>query len=110
MKVSGLSEHFRERIPFRLSEQLRVPETSGCYVLANIAGDVLYIGQTVDLNRRVVEHLSDARMAAVTGEGIISWFYWGLWPAEVVEQVETQLLVRFKFAEARLPALNLIGP
>ena len=110
MKVGDLSQNIRQRVPFRLSEQLRVPETSGCYVLTNIDDDVLYVGQTLDLNRRAGEHFTDARMTAITREGPVSWFYWRLWPTGKIKQAETQLLVKFKYAEGRLPALNIAGP
>ena len=81
MKVRELCSSIRHRVQFRPSEAIRVPEASGCYVMANITNDVIYVGETEDLNRRIQEHLDDPRMTAPTSLGLVSWFYFGFWPS-----------------------------
>lgn len=110
MKVAALCAKLSERVQFRLSESIRVPEASGCYALANIRDDVLYIGQSVDLCRRMQNHLDTPRMTRTTSLGLAVWFYYGLWPSAEIDAVETQLLFQFKFVEGKLPPLNRVGP
>ena len=110
MKLSALSVLFKNRVPFRLSENLRVPEIAGCYILANIDDDILYIGQTIDVSKRMQQHLSDPRMIELTSMGLASWFYWGIWPTNEIRTVEERLLFNFKAIEGRLPPLNRTGP
>ena len=110
MKVADLDASLSNRIPFRLSDSVRVPEIAGCYVLTNILGDVLYIGQSVNLHRRMEQHLVDARMTGTTRLGASSWFYWVSADDSELRPLENQLLLRFKAAEGALPPLNRVGP
>ena len=70
MNVSELTPSFTGRTPFRLSDNLRVPQSPGCYAIANIYDDVLYIGQSSDLSRRMSEHLNNPRMTKPTILGL----------------------------------------
>lgn len=110
MKIGALKPALSRRVPFRLSENLRVPQKSGCYILASINDDVIYIGQSVNLCQRMQQHLDSPRMTAQTGLGVASWFYFGLWDESELENVETRLLFNFKAAEGSLPPLNRMGP
>ena len=110
MKTAALCPTLSERIRFRLSESIRVPETSGCYALANIYDDVLYIGRSVDLCRRMQDHLDTPRMTNPTSLGPAVWFYYGLWPSDEIDTIEAQLLFHFKAREGQLPPLNRVGP
>ena len=110
MKIGDLSPALSNRAPFRLSETLRVPHKSGCYTLASINDDVIYIGKSVNLCQRMQQHLDNPRMTAQTALGVASWFYFGLWPEREIDAIETQLLLNFKATEGRLPPLNRMGP
>ena len=110
MKIGALKPALSDRAPFRLSESLRVPQKSGCYILASIYDDVIYIGRSVNLYQRMQQHLDNPRMTAQTTLGVASWFYFGLWDESELENVETQLLFNFKAAEGRWPPLNRMGP
>lgn len=112
MKVADLDASLsnRNRVPFRLSDSVRVPEIAGCYVLTNILGDVLYIGQSVNIQRRMEQHLVDARMTNSTRLGASSWFYWTSADDSELRSLEDQLLFRFKAGEGALPPLNRVGP
>ena len=110
MKVAALCTNLSGRVQFRFSESARVPESSGCYTLANIHDDVLYIGQSVDLCRRMQDHLDTPRMTRPTSLGLAVWFYYGLWPSAEIDVIEAQLLFHFKAVEGKLPPLNRVGP
>ncbi len=110
MKISDLVLGFPNRARFELRSCDKVPSASGCYVLANVVDDVLYIGQTSDLSRRIEQHLNDSRMTAQTRYGLAHWFYFVHVPAAELRLTEDRLLSRFKFEETRLPPLNRAGP
>lgn len=111
MRVDELNANFDNRVPFRHSESSRVPERAGCYVLSSIYGDALYVGQSVNLHRRMEQHLADDRMTSLTTPlGLASWFCWQLADDSELRPLETQLLFRFKAAEGELPPLNRVGP
>lgn len=110
MKIGALKPALSDRAPFRLSENLRVPQKSGCYILASINDDVIYIGQSVNLCQRMQQHLDNPRMTAQTALGVASWFYFGLWDEHEIDVIETRLLFNFKATEGSLPPLNRMGP
>ena len=110
MKVVELNADFGDRVPFRLSDSIRVSESSGCYALTNIYDDVLYIGQSENLQRRMEQHLADARMTTATQMGLPSWFYWVPVVHSELRPLESQLLLQFKATEGKLPPLNRVGP
>lgn len=110
MKIVNLYPKLHNRVPFRLSEARRVPERSGCYVLASIHDDVIYIGQSVNLCQRMQQHLNTSRMTQITSVGLVVWFYYGMIPLEKIEGIESQLIFNYKAVEGQLPPLNRKGP
>ena len=92
MRIVDLYPKLTNRVQFRLSEALRVPESSGCYVLTNINEEVIYIGQSLNLNRRMQQHLDTSRMTKTTSAGLAVWFYYGLLPPEKIEGIELRLI------------------
>lgn len=110
MKLLDLSASMARCVPFRLSEAVRVPEASGCYALANINNDVLYIGESINLHQRIKQHLDSQRMTGRTQLGPATWFYFGFWPIADIRPLETRFLVAFKAVEGGLPVLNRMGP
>jgi len=110
MMISDLNPKLPFRVQFRLSEALRVPESSGCYALASIHDEVIYIGQSVNLNQRMQQHLDTSRMTQATSAGLAVWFYFGLLPPQKLNRIESQLLFNFKAVEGSLPPLNRKGP
>ena len=110
MKVNDLDEYTNGRVSFDPRFSGQVPDRPGCYVIANMYDDVLYIGQTVDLRRRMGEHLSDQRITQRTVLGLSSWFYYkNVSDADLVK-TEDSLLSAYKFAQGELPILNRSGP
>ena len=94
------------RVPFKLSEAVRVHEAPGCYVLSNFNDEVIYIGQSVNLFRRMQEHLNDPRMTAMTRLGFVSWFCYELWGRDEIADIESDMLFNYQQIEGRLPPLN----
>ncbi|MGQ0553917.1 MAG: GIY-YIG nuclease family protein [Planctomycetota bacterium] len=62
--------------PFRRSREKFLPATPGCYALTTFEREVLYIGLTVNLRRRVREHLDSAEKTAVTAHGRAVFIHW----------------------------------
>lgn len=110
MKIRFLDPRFIDVARFNLSAAVYVPARSGCYAITNVYGDVLYIGQSIDLHRRFIEHLSDPRKTRLTTLGLAHWFYYLRLPATRIVATEDSLMVKFKFHEASLPILNKAGP
>ena len=110
MKVQHLDDEMTERVSFDFRFGAHVPTLAGCYVLTNIYDDILYIGQTIDLCRRMEEHLKDPRMNQRTRYGLVSWFYYTSLPSSKLRDVELQLLAGYKFAHGEWPPLNRTGP
>jgi hypothetical protein len=104
MNVDDLVPRPDHRLRFRLSDQKFVPNQSGCYVLSTFAGEVLYIGLTVNLFRRVGDHLDSPAKTAETALGRAIWFHW----LETVdrERVERTWMNIHIQHEGCLPVLN----
>ncbi len=110
MKVNDLDTYINSRVSFDLRFSGQVPDRPGCYVIANMYEGVLYIGQTVNLRRRMGEHLSDKRMTQRTALGLPSWFYYKYVSDADLINTEGSLLSAYKFVRGELPLLNRLGP
>lgn len=99
-----------DKLAFELRFSKFAPESSGCYILASIYDDVLYIGQTENLSRRMEEHWKDPRMTQPTQLGLSFWFYYQDVPIEELRFTERSLLAQHVFGHGRLPPFNRIGP
>ena len=110
MKLSALEPAFITRLPFSRRESAHAPEISGCYALASITEDALYIGQTNSFYRRIHEHLDDPRMRSQTPYGVAVWFYYMAIPVENLDLIEDSLLSKHLFIEGSLPPLNRARP
>jgi hypothetical protein len=104
MKVEALNPAPTTRRAFRLSEEKHVPERGGCYVLSTFAGDILYVGLSVNLRARMNQHLDNPEKCNETPLGRAVWFYW--LECDHLEKVERTWLNAHELAEAALPILN----
>lgn len=95
-----------KRVPFKLSEAIKVHASSGCYVLSSFSDEVIYIGQSVNLFRRMQEHLNNPRMTAMTRLGFVSWFCYELWGQDKIVDIESDMLFDYQQIEGCLPPLN----
>lgn len=76
MKLALLVPNPTTMESFRRSRERFVPSTPGCYVLTTFERDVLYIGLTVNLRRRVNEHLDSFTKTQVTAHGRAVLVHW----------------------------------
>lgn len=110
MRVSVLDSRFTRRTRFARWAELDVVETAGCYVLANVYDEVLYVGLSADLRRRFVQHLDDRGKTGSTSKGLAHWFYYFEVPTSELKRTEDALLSRYKFQTTQLSPLNRAGP
>ena|ERR1700678_3758868 len=94
------------REPFKRNRERFVPARAGCYILTNFLKVVLYIGLTVNLRRRMNEHLDDPIKIAETNLGRVIFFHW-------IESPDTNKIERTWMNihiqnEGALPLLNKV--
>lgn len=91
---------------FRRSRERFVPEKSGCYALTTFSKDILYIGLTNNLRRRMNEHLDNPEKASETQLGRAILFFW----LECMElnKIERTWLNTHIQHEGAIPILNKI--
>ena len=92
--------------PFRRSRVRFVPESSGCYVLTNFSGLVLYVGLTGNLRRRMNEHLDNPEKTAETSGGRAVVFHWI--ESREMNKIERTWLNIHIDREGKLPILNRV--
>ena len=91
---------------FSRNRERFIPTKPGCYVLTTFEQEVLYIGLTRNLRRRINEHLSNAAKTALTAQGRAVLVHW----IETTEmnKVERTWLNIHLVNEGRLPILNSV--
>lgn len=106
MKLDLLVPHPASSEPFRRNRERFVPSKPGCYVLASFEREVLYIGLTVNLRRRLNEHLDSSAKTELTARGRAVLFHW----AEAIEinKIERTWLNIHLLNEGCLPILNRV--
>lgn len=104
MKIALLDPKPNQKRPFRLNQKKFVPAHSGCYALTNFENEILYIGLTLDLQRRFGEHLGDPSKTEETKFGRAILFHWLHW-AEVHQLERTWMNIHIQ-SEGCLPVLN----
>ena len=110
MKVDQLGSAWDYTTYFQLSSIPSVPSRSAVYVLCNVYREVLYIGQSVDVARRLGQHLEDRRMTGPVKEGRCYLVFVKWVPKRDLLDEEERLLFRFKSVVGRRPSLNRTGP
>ena len=95
------------REPFRLTSVRFVPDSSGCYLLTNFKGEILYIGKTECLSRRLQNHLSSKDKLIETSKGSAIFFHW-TGPVEFPELLENSWLSQYEAREGNLPPMNKV--
>ena len=110
MNVASLEPLVDKKVSFDPRYNMFVPETPGCYILSTMYDEVLYIGETNNLRRRMSEHLDDSRITGRTYLGLATWFNFRELPCERTYPTEQNMLSQFTFKEGRWPLLNRKGP
>lgn len=106
MKVELLEPAPEACEPFRRDRVRLVPPKPGCYVLTTFQKDVLYLGLTVNLRRRLDEHLDNPSKTGLTAQGRAVLFHWLL--ASDIHVVERTWMNIHLLNEGRLPILNSV--
>jgi MoxR-like ATPase len=65
-----LPEGFTAPVPFTSECALRAPKAPGVHLVIDEAGEIVYVGKTGDLRRRLGEHLQGDRQASVLHEQV----------------------------------------
>jgi hypothetical protein len=107
MKVEGLIPKPERKELFKLNRQKFVPNVSGCYVLTNFGGEILYIGLASDLRRRFGQHLDSREKIGPTPHGVAYFFYW--LEGAYLEKLERTWMNSHTLTEGRLPCLNKVS-
>jgi hypothetical protein len=106
MKLELLVPQPRAVEPFRRSRERFIPERPGCYVLTTFEREILYLGLTINLRRRVSEHLDNTAKTQLTPHGRAVLVHW-LDTAEVNKVERTWMNIHL-IEEGRLPILNSV--
>jgi hypothetical protein len=106
MNIGELVPQPQESETFRRNRCRYVPESAGCYVLTTFLREVLYIGLTNNLRRRMNEHLDNPHKTAETATGRAVLFHWIA--NEGTNKIERTWLNIHIQNEGRLPVLNNI--
>jgi excinuclease UvrABC nuclease subunit len=91
---------------FHLSRRKYVPEKSGCYVLTNFSGIVLYVGLAKNLQRRMNDHLKSSGKTTETVFGRAVLFHWI--ETDDINKIERTWLNIHIAYEGSMPILNKI--
>lgn len=83
-----------------------VTEDAGCYVLATFDEDVLYVGLTKNLRRRMGQHLDTPEKVQATVHGRAIWFFW--LRCEDVDKIERTWMNIYALRHGTLPVLNKV--
>jgi excinuclease UvrABC nuclease subunit len=106
MNVKDLTPNTISRSRFDLSAFKQVPSEAGCYILSTFTGDILYIGLATNLNTRFLQHLNNPEKTSATIEGKAIWFYYLLFNANNLPQLERTWLNQFAAKHGKRPLLN----
>jgi len=100
----------KEKVQFDFSQTTMLPENSGCYVLATFRGDILYVGQSANIARRMAQHLDDPTKRATTPAGKAFWFYYELCESHRLDGLERGWVNAYTLKEGDLPFFNKVRP
>lgn len=76
MKLESLVPLPTHHETFKRNRERFVPSTSGCYVLTTFESDVLYIGLSVNLRKRMNDHLDSPQKTRTSKNGRAVFFHW----------------------------------
>ncbi len=109
MNVKELVPGVSIRVQFNLRFHKFVPVETGCYVLTDFEGEVLYVGLTEDLHRRFAEHRDNKEKRNLTTRGTAFWFYYLPCDRKETNRIERTWLNQHLALHGVLPILNKIN-
>lgn len=111
MFVSSLTPEIGDKAEFSYSALRDIPEESGCYVLTTYDGTILYIGQSINVCRRIEQHLDKDDKRKKTPWGVAFWAYYALCPAIELDALEGGWVYQYRMREkGNLPFFNKVMP
>jgi excinuclease UvrABC nuclease subunit len=109
MKTDVLVPRPDKRIEFSYQKARFVPVRPGCYVLTNFLNDIVYIGLSKNLNRRIQDHLDNKEKRQITPSGVAYWFHYLIVDNEnKLNSVERGWLNQYELNCGELPLLNKV--
>lgn len=106
MNIGELIPSPTKREGFRRNRLRFIPECGGCYVLTSFDGNVLYVGLTKNLKRRMGQHLDNPEKLSATSNGRAVWFSW--LECNDLSKVERTWMNIYSQHHGTLPILNKI--
>jgi hypothetical protein len=106
MKISYLVPLPSHHETFNRSRERFIPHAPGCYALATFSHEILYIGLTHNLRRRINEHLDNPQKTGETKFGRAVLFFW--LENDEINKVERTWLNIHAVAEGAWPVLNRV--
>lgn len=110
MRAADLDLGFANRQRFTRWAANNVPSVAGVYALATVYDEVAYVGESTDLQRRMLDHLDNPRMARTMDGTLTHWFCFVVCGESGLKRREQALLTAYKFQTGNLPPLNRAGP
>jgi predicted GIY-YIG superfamily endonuclease len=109
MKYSELIPKAETQSVFDILHIRQMPEMSGCYILTNFHGEIIYIGLAKNLRKRVLQHLENPEKNTITKSGKIYYIYYKVLDNELkINQLERGWLNEYELVHGGLPPLNKI--
>lgn len=110
MNVSALTPKPESKIQFSLAHLWKTPEESGCYVITNYDGMILYVGQAVNIHNRIEQHLKDPKKTGQTPYGKAFWFYYQFCPKIELNDLERGWVHDYRNKNGERPFFNKTDP
>jgi predicted GIY-YIG superfamily endonuclease len=92
--------------PFDLYALNRLKDCSGCYCLTNASGDIIYVGQALSVQQRIIQHFDSDKKGALTVYGRISHVWWREHPSASLSALERGWLESIGLRDGKPPPLN----
>ena len=108
MIISELVPQPAHRETFKRNRERFIPAGPGCYVLTTFSSEVLYIGLSVNLRRRMNDHLDNPGKTTATIQGRAVLFYWLKVEELELNKVERTWLNTHIQHEGKIPILNKV--
>ena len=110
MLVSLLKPETEGKMNFSYFALRNASQDSGCYALTTHDGTVLYIGQTVNICKRIEQHLDEGKKREQTPWGVVFWAYYRLCNARDLNNLENGWINEYVIKEGRMPFFNKARP
>ena len=111
MKASELCPAVKKQVVFALASIGVVPDVPGCYALTAFSGEIVYIGQSRNLNRRFAEHCEDPDKRTMTPFGVVQFMYFRLCDVSDLDHLEARWTNQFAMRSGgALPYLGRVNP